>query len=80
MTTVSSVSDSTTKFKYIEQFTGVSAWRSAAGCRFFEFDFPFFQYGVGGDGTLQKFEQIFLFQRFEHIKLATGEERADHFE
>jgi uroporphyrin-III C-methyltransferase/precorrin-2 dehydrogenase/sirohydrochlorin ferrochelatase len=37
--------------------------------------------GAGpGDGTLQKFEQIFLFQRFEHIKLATGEERADHFE
>ena len=68
------------KFKYIEQFTGVSAGEAQHGCRFFEFDFPFFQYGVGSDGTLQKFEQIFLFQRFKHIKLATGEERADHFE
>ena len=68
------------KFQYIKQFAGISTGEAQHGCCFFQFNFSFLQHGIRSDGTLQKFQQIFFFQRFEYIKLATGQERADDLE
>ena len=44
------------EFQYIKQLAGVSTGETQHGRCFFQFNFAFFQYGIRGDGTLQKFQ------------------------
>ena len=68
------------EFQYIKQLAGIPTGEAQHSCGFFQFNLTFFQYRVCTNGTFQKFQQIFFLQRFQHIKLAAGQERTNHFE
>ena len=47
---------------------------------FLQLNLLLLEFHILGGGSLQEPLQVFLFQRFEHIELATGKERTDYLE
>ena len=68
------------QFQDIEQFPGITATEAEHGCGFLQLNLLLLEFHILGDGSLQEPLQVFLFQRFEHIELATGKERTDYLE
>ena len=68
------------QFQDIEELPGIAAAEPEHRRSFLQIDLLLREFHVLGDGTLQESLQIFLFQGFEHVELASGEQRTDYLE
>ena len=68
------------QFQDIEELPGIASAEAEHRRGFLQIDILLREFHVLGDGTLQESLQIFLFQGFEHVELASGEQRTDNLE
>ena len=64
----------------VEQFARIATGKAQQCFGFAHFKFAFAQHHVVVEGMVEQLEQVGLAERFEHIDLTTGEQRANHFE
>ena len=64
----------------VEQFARVATGKAQQGVGFAHFKFALTQHHVVVEGVVEQLEQVGLAERFEHVDLTTGEQRANHFE
>ncbi len=68
------------EFEDVEEFAGIASALAQHGSRFLQFYLLVFEKDIAGDGVVQELEEVVFAERFQHIDLASGEERTDDLE